>query len=81
LEKYHPLERYLDNADRKKQVVLTFAQVESIIGEKLPTSAGKHRPFWGNNAKRHVHAAAWLDAGWKVKSVDMARGVVTFASQ
>ena len=69
MEKYRPLERYFEKAVRTQPVTLTFAEIEHILGDSLPPSASKHEAFWANNAKRHVHAAAWLDTGWRVQSV------------
>ena len=78
MEKYQPLKLYMEHADRTHAVSLTFAQIESILGDALPPSAKRHPAFWANNPKRHVHAAAWLDTGWKVQSVDFIRRVVVF---
>jgi hypothetical protein len=80
MEKYRPLERHFQKADRTRTVVLSFAQIEQILGDTLPASATKHAAFWVNNPTRHVHAAAWLNAGWKVESVDLIRKVITFVS-
>jgi len=48
-------------------VSLSFAQVEKIIGDRLPISA-RHPWWWANNKdpnKAHrVQAEAWKDAGW-----------------
>lgn len=30
----------------------------------------------GTRAFIHVHASAWLDAGWKVESVDLIKEIV-----
>jgi hypothetical protein len=57
---------------------MTFAQIESILGDALPASAKRYYSFWSNNATRHVHAAAWLDVGRRVRSVDLAKRVVVF---
>jgi hypothetical protein len=80
MSKYYPLERHLTGANRAQPVHMTFAQIESLIGTSLPDSARKHRAFWGNNSKGHVHAAAWLDAKWNVDAVDLSRSTVRFVS-
>ena len=47
---------------------MTFRAVEDLVG-RLPESAYRHRAWWGNNDGT-VEAKAWLDAGWRVESVN-----------
>jgi len=68
--KYDPLHRYL-SAQAGSRVPMTFQQVESIIGGRLPASARRHRPWWANDATGHAHAKAWLGAGYRTEQVDM----------
>lgn len=63
-------------ADR---VRMTFEELEAVLGRALPASARRHRAWWGNSAVGHSHARAWLEAGWRVASVDLVREVVVFA--
>ena len=46
---YAPLHKYLDNryADT---VVLTFSEIEDLLGSKLPDVAGLHSDWWANEA-------------------------------
>jgi hypothetical protein len=61
-------------------VTVTFQLVERIIGQPLPTSARKHRPWWGNETNaRGRQCGAWQKAGYHVQSVDLQNGVVVFA--
>jgi hypothetical protein len=76
--KYGPLERYL-TLQQKGALTLTFSAIEEIIHDSLPVSARTYRSWWANDRKGHVHAASWLNTGWEVESVDLERGVVTFA--
>jgi hypothetical protein len=55
---------------------MTFAAVEDLVG-LLPESAYRHRAWWGNN-DGNAEARAWLDAGWRVESVNQAAGEVVF---
>jgi hypothetical protein len=80
MAKYDPLGRYLARRP-KRPVVLSFEQIDGIISSRLPNSAYTYRPFWANNANGHVHAAAWLGAGWRVTAVDLARKTVIFGPQ
>lgn len=78
--KYTPLRQYLLAVpELTREVTLTFAQIETILADKLPPSAHNHREWWSNEQHgSHVHAQAWLDAGWKVESVDQQRSWVIF---
>jgi hypothetical protein len=41
-------------------IKLSFDALEMIIGDQLPPSARKHRPWWGNERGRHVQASSSL---------------------
>jgi hypothetical protein len=70
--KYTPLEDYLrDLPANRKEVVLSFEQIERIINAKLPPSAYEYQQWWENEREgNHLNARAWANAGWKVKIVD-----------
>jgi hypothetical protein len=74
--KYSPLHDHLARCTATR-VRMTFAEVEELVG-RLPDSAHRHRAWWGNNGS-NVEARAWLDAGWRVESVNQASGDVVFA--
>ncbi len=74
MAKYDPLGRFLER-QRGPEVVMTFGDIEAVIGAKLPPSAQNHQAWWANETNprtSHVHARAWLDAGFKV-TVDQAK--------
>lgn len=66
MPKYDPLQQHLKR-QRLEQVVMSFRDIERVIGAMLPKSA--ERPQWWANERsvgsRHVHCAAWLDAGYE----------------
>ncbi len=64
--KYEQVATYLIGRNRKR-VVMTFAEVERLIGAPLPVSARKHQRWWRGNS------ATWLKVGW--------RGVPDFPKQ
>ncbi len=68
--KYEPLSQFLrkQSAD---EVPMSFAQIERIIGAKLPPKAQHHRAWWSNNPSNNVLTKAWLDAGFRSEQVDM----------
>ncbi len=73
--KYAPLENYLRKVPaNRKQIVLSFEQIEGILNSKLPASAFEDERWWEHETEgNHVNTRAWTNAGWKVKSVDVNR--------
>ncbi len=78
--KYMPLQMYLHSLlENQRDTTLSFEQIERIINDKLPPSAHKHRAWWSNeNDGIHVSAHAWMDAGWKVDTVNFTQRWVRF---
>lgn len=68
--KYDPLSKFL-RGQRTDRIQLTFADIERIIGFKLPRSSQDHRAWWSNNSDNSVMTKAWLDAGFESEQVDM----------
>ena len=56
---------------------MTFAQIERVIGAKLPRSH-LHRAWWSNNAFNSVMTKVWLEAGYRTERVDMAGRKLVF---
>ena len=80
MAKYDPLHNHLKQA-RTSRVEMSFADIERIVGDKLPESAWKHRPWWSNGGGPQgpmVQAVAWLTAGFAVEWVDQDVGKVAF---
>ncbi len=64
--KYKKLADHLKNLNGKT-VVLTFSEIEKILGDSLPKSA-KERPEWWNYSKQsntHPYAKQWTEIGYK----------------
>jgi len=78
--KYYLLQQYLTNLPTsQRDMTLSFIHIERKINDKLPASASKYRPWWGNEKEgTHSHAHAWMDAGWKVDTVDLSQKWVRF---
>jgi hypothetical protein len=78
--KYTPLEQYLTTLPaNQRDATLSFGQIERLINDKLPASASKHRAWWSNEKNGvHVSAHAWMDAGWKVDTVNFNQKWVRF---
>jgi len=74
--KYSALGDYL-RAQTRSEVPMTFAQIERVIGAKLPESH-KYRAWWSNNAFNSVMTKTWLEAGYRTERVDMAGRKLVF---
>lgn len=78
--KYDALASFLrSQGTHQITVTLSYKDIEKIIGAKLPQSAFKHRPWWGNqvDCENRPQAKAWLSAGFRVETV--TEGGVRFA--
>ena len=71
MSKYALLEAHLRKFGGR-DVPMTFAEIEEVIGNRLPSSAFKHRPWWSNNRPTASSLHAWLRAGYVSAEVDMA---------
>jgi hypothetical protein len=71
--KYIPLENYLRNLPEDQQeITLGFAEIESILNDRLPPSAHGYEAWWANEKEgNHVNARSWSNAGWKIESLDL----------
>jgi hypothetical protein len=69
--KYEPLAQFL-RKQRADEIRLTFAEIERIIGARLPPSARKQRAWWSNNPHNSVMTKVWLAVGFRSEQVDMA---------
>ena len=75
--KYEALGTYLSKI-KDDAVKLRFEDIERIISAELPESAKKYRAWWGND-RTHSHAVrGWMNAGWRVKRVDLNNQIVEF---
>jgi len=76
--KYSPLGRYLARRQPSTSyVTLSFAEIEKIIEDNLPSSAFEHQHWWSNAASR-AQAKAWLNVGWIVQDVNLDDKTVIF---
>jgi hypothetical protein len=71
MAKYEALGEFL-RRQQGERVPMTFAEIERVIGARLPPSARKHRPWWSNSPTNSVMTQVWLDAGFESEQVDMA---------
>ena len=77
MSKYEPLAAFL-RGQRANEVSLTFADIERIVGAKLPPKAQHHRAWWSNNPNNNVMTKVWLAAGFRSEQVDLEGRRLTF---
>ncbi len=77
MSKYDPLEIYLRglSADIWRA---SFADIEAILGFRLPVSAHEYPAWWANNDPGSRHTSAWLSAGWHTSELDLRGERVQF---
>ena len=62
------------NADR---IILTYPDIEKILGFTLPDSAHKHMRAYWSNSETHSYALSWLSIGYRTR-VDIEASTVIF---
>jgi DNA-binding transcriptional regulator YiaG len=75
--KYQPLLEFLRGSNQS-EVILTFAEIEALMNNPLPNSAKSKRAWWSNRSKGALQASAWMEAGYRVKDVDLDGQRATF---
>ncbi len=74
---YYPLFEHLSRSG-EREVTLSFAEIETLLGRPLPASARHNAAWWSNRRKGAVQAAAWMEAGYHVVALDLDAECVTF---
>jgi hypothetical protein len=75
--KYDRLGQFLQS-QRNKEVPMTFAEIERVIGAKLPPNSPQYPAWWSNNPSNNVMTKVWLAAGFRTEQVDTAARKVVF---
>jgi DNA-binding transcriptional regulator YiaG len=78
--KYYPLYKHLTESGLD-QLALSFADIESLLGQPLPPTARNSRAWWSNRKDGTVQAASWMEAGYLVDDIDLENGRITFRKQ
>lgn len=74
--KFWPLANYLI-AHNVNQIVLTFEDIESILGFQLCKSARKYGVYW-RPSPTHMLPNICLEAGYKIADIDLKNEKVCF---
>lgn len=77
MSKYEPLTQFL-RANQTSEIPMTFAEIEKIVGFRLPLKSSGHRAWWSNNPSNSVMTKAWLAAGYVTERVDMGSRRLVF---
>jgi hypothetical protein len=75
--KYTRLGEFL-RSQRSKEVPMTFAEIERVIGGKLPPNSPQYPAWWSNNPSNNVMTKVWLSAGFRTEQVDVKSRKVVF---
>jgi hypothetical protein len=72
--RYRAIADYLSR-ETGASVMFTFADIEAIIGERLPLGATINTTWWTSSARLHVRL--WQEFGWRALPIH-ARRMVRF---
>jgi hypothetical protein len=75
--KYTRLGEFL-RAQRGGEVPMTFAEIERVIGGKLPPNSPQYPAWWSNNPSNNVMTKVWLSAGFRTEQVDVKSRKLVF---
>src|SRR5882724_5109321 len=75
--KYSRLGEFL-RAQRNREVPMTFAEIERVIGGKLPPNSPQYPAWWSNNPSNNVMTKEWLRAGFRTERVDVKARKIVF---
>jgi hypothetical protein len=70
------LAAYLTGANTDA-LVLSFDEIDEIVGGALPPSARRHQPVWSNSAK-NPYSRGWVGAGYIASFRDREPGTIAF---
>ena len=73
---YRALHAYLEHR-YASVVVLTFEQIEALLGFALPTPARTEREWWTDIVGPQLQCAAWIEAG-RTAAPNLAAEIITF---
>lgn len=73
--KYIPLANFFKQST-KKEITLTYNEIEAIIGQILPNAAYLSSSWWKKTKPPALHYFAWTDNGYSVKSVEIGKTVL-----
>lgn len=81
MTKYFRLMEHLADRDESPWIA-DFAEIEEILGSRLPESARRYPAWWSNQSgEGHTQSDAWQAVGWRTTKLDLANETVTFVKE
>lgn len=81
MSKYRKLTEHLNALDSLRWTA-SFAEIEAILGFRLPESAYRYPAWWANQTgEGHSHCAAWKNIGWRTEELSLSNRQVSFSHQ
>lgn len=74
-KKYIPLAQFFQSSS-EQEIILTYAEMETIIGQQLPNTAYLNASWWKKKKHPLTHYEAWTGANYFIKSVVLGSMVV-----
>lgn len=77
VSKYSKLCEYLSKVN-SECITLTYSELEEIIGDNLPMSAGKFVQWWENDyssKSKSRQCRAWIEAGWETVDIILKKSI------
>jgi DNA-binding transcriptional regulator YiaG len=78
--KYYPLYQFFKQSN-EDIILLTVADVQSILDGNLPVSARTQRAWWSNRRTANAQSSAWLDAGYRVDQLNLENNQIIFRKE
>lgn len=78
--KYYPLYHFFKQSN-EDVILLTVAEVQTILDGRLPPNARMQRAWWSNRRTAHAQSSAWLDSGYRVDKLNLEIGQITFRKE
>jgi hypothetical protein len=74
--KYDNLTEFLTSM-KERECVVSFGELEELLGFVLPASARTHPSWWANTD--HAQGRSWRRVGWRTAGLDLKNERVTFS--
>ncbi len=78
--KYYPLYQFFQQSE-EDVVLLTVADVNSILAGGLPPSARTQRAWWSNRRTAVGQSLAWVESGYRVDDLKLEIGQIVFRKE
>lgn len=72
--KFEALMNYFKSIKNDNNIVLTYDDIEKILGFKLKPSAYKYSAYW-RQSETHTITRAWIESGWNIEELKLAKYV------